>query len=354
MSKKLQMLGFVLFVSILVLAACGGEEETAADPDDEANGESSGYSGESYQWSIGYNTGEGTVRDVASRRFAEIVEEETDGQVTFEFFPDEVLGSEQEMAEQVQTGALEFQAMGGGMMSNEIPEFGVPGLPFLLEDYEEAYALLDGPLGQKWADMGEDHGIKVLAHLDSGFAHVTTNGNPIHEPSDFEGLTMRAPNGPQYIEPFRAFGASVSTMPFTEVYLGLEQGVVDGQFNPLDPIHSSSMHEVQDYLALTNILYYHNKFIVNVELWNSLDAELQEIIEEAADIAQEESREFTQGIEEEMLEELEPHFEEITEPDLAPFQEALEPLYENEFPELFGEEAVAEAMEWLEEYRENK
>ena len=358
--KNKNFIFIAMFLLTLILAGCGQEasntEQNQKDTSTNQNPNQNSSNSTENQfptltWQIGYNTGEGTVRDIAAKKFAEIVTEKTNGSVTFEFFPDEILGSEAEMAEQVQMGAIQMQVIGGGIMGNSIPEFGISVLPFLFQDYEEAYALLDGPVGQKWATLAEDHKVKVLSHIDSGFAHITTNEKPINHPDDFIGLTMRAPNGPQYIEPFKVMGASVSTLPYGEVYMALNQGVVDGQFNPLDPIYATKFHEVQDYLALTNILYYHNKLIVNKDLWDGLDPKLQEIMMGAAEEAKLVSREFVQEREAEMLETLKPHFKEITKPDLGPFREKMAPLYEDQFLELFGEEAVKEAIQFLEEYR---
>jgi tripartite ATP-independent transporter DctP family solute receptor len=339
---------FLLVGIMLVVAACGGEQEAPTE-----NAEGSESSQETYNWSIGYNTVEGSVKDVAAKRFKEIVEEKTDGRVTIELFPNEALGSEQEMLESTQVGALEMQIAGANLMANTIPEYALLSLPFLVNDFEEAYAVLDGPIGEKWNALAEDHSLKVIGTTDlGGFAQITNNIRPINTPEDMKGITMRSPNDVTLIETFRALGSSVSTMPFTEVYLGLSQGVVDGQFNPLDAIYQTKFHEVQDYLAMTNISFYYSYFVMNDKVWNDLDEELQAVILEAANEAQEVSREFTAEKDAEMLEILENEFVEITYPDTEPFREMVLPVYET-VGQTIGEEAVEELQAFLEEYRQN-
>lgn len=359
--KSKWILGMLLIAIIVFLGACGSDDTTSGEEANnnleeensqgsESSESSEGYQGESFSWRIGFNTPEGSVRDVAAQKFKEVVESRTDGNVTIEVFAGEVLGTEQEMVEQVQVGALDFQLAGMGGMSNIIPEYSVLALPFMVNNFEEAYAVLDGPIGDELKAKAEESSFKVLAHTDLGFAQITNNVRPIQSPEDLSGVRMRSPNEVTSIKTFEQLGASVSTMPFTEVYLGLSQGVVDGQFNPLDAIYENNMHEVQDYLALTNHFYYHVNFIMSLDLWNSIDPELQTIIQEAANEARDASREFTQQMDQDMLDVLEGEFEEITTPDLDAFREAVQL---SEFEDVIPAEFIQETVDFLEEYRGN-
>ncbi|WP_153393998.1 TRAP transporter substrate-binding protein [Ornithinicoccus halotolerans] len=330
--------------TLMAVAACGGGSGDGA-------GSTDGGGGEEYSWRLGFNTNEGSVRHIAAERFKEVVEEESDGQITVEIFPAEALGSEQEMLNGIKTGSLDLQMAGGGSMQNIVPEYATLALPFMVETFDEAYAVLDGPIGDEWKALAEEQGYKVLSHHDLGFAQVTNNVRPITTPEDFQGVTMRSPEEPTSVATFEALGASVSTMPFTEVYPALQQGVVDGQFNPLDAIYETKFHEVQDYLTLMNVFYYHVNFIMNPELWDSLSPELQEAVQTAADEAQKASRETTQANEEEMLTTLEGEFEEITtDPDLDAFRQAVEPAFA-EFEQLIPPETIQKTRDFIEEYR---
>jgi tripartite ATP-independent transporter DctP family solute receptor len=341
MKNLVKVLLFALLTFVLV--ACG-DDSTGTNGSAES-------SGETYDWNIGFNTPEDSVRGVAAETFKEIVEEETDGRVSISIYAGETLGSEAEMLEQVNSGALAMQLSGGGGMQNYIPEYSILALPFMVENFDEAYAVLDGEIGDELKGMAEEQGFKVLAHTDLGFAHFTNNVRPVSTPEDLVGVQIRSPEEPTSVETLSQLGASASTMPLTEVYMGLQQGVIDGQFNPLDAIYENNIHEVQDYLTLTNHFYYHVNFIMNNDLFNSLDSELQEIVLGAAEEAKQVSREFTQEQDEEMLSILEGEFEEIvTDPDLGAFQDAID--YEA-FYEFVGEDIIVKTQEFIEDYRDN-
>ena len=343
MKKSLLLL--LVTAILLVIAACGGAEQEPAEGVDPAQ--------ESYNWRIGYNTVEGSVKDIAAKRFKEVVEERTEGRVTIELFPNELLGSEQEMMESTLVGALDMQIIGANTMANVVPEYALLSLPFLVEGYDEAYAVLDGEIGEQWSQLSEEQGLKVIGTTDlGGFAQITNNTRPINSPEDMQGITMRSPNDVTLIETFRALGSSVSTMPFSEVYLALSQGVVDGQFNPLDAIYQTNFHEVQDYLAITNISFYYSTFVMNNTLFNGLSEELQAIVLEAAEEAKQASREFTAEKDAEMLEILQDEFVEITNPDTEPFRERVAGVYDI-VAETVQPGSLENLQSFLEVYRQN-
>lgn len=338
--KMKKILGTGLLAIVLATtAACGNGEEA------------SGGSEKTYEWKIGWNSGEDeTARGEAAKAFRDYVEEESDGRISIEFFPNETYGTAQEMIEAVQVGALDMQIAGANMMANIVPEYATLSLPFLTEGSEEAYAVLDGEIGDDLKSLGEEHSFKVLNDVDLGFAQITNKVRPIETPEDLKGIKMRAPNDVSLIETFKAFGSSVSTMAYTEIYNGLSQGVIDGQFNPLLHIFDQNMDEVQDYLAITNHTYYYAYFIMNKGTFDELDPELQEIVMEGSEKARDASREFTQENDEKYLEEAESAFEEITYPELEPFQKAVEPVY-TEMEDVMGEKIITDMQTFVEEYR---
>src|SRR5699024_5950646 len=298
-----------------------------------------GSSGESYEWSVGFNTVEDSIRGEAAKEFKKVLEEESDGRITIELFPNEELGSDNEMVESVQVGALDFQLSSSGVLAEIMPEFSATDLPFMFEDADEAHAALDGPYGDILKEKTREEGIEMLNTFSIGFSQITSNKQAINEPEDLKGASIRSPDEPVSIATFEKLGSQVTTLPFTEVYLGLQQGTIDGQFNPLTAIKDSKFHEVQDYLAMTDIIFYHAPFIMNQDLWDSLDEETQELIQMAADKATEAAREFEEETEAEVLAEIEGDFEEVTYPDKEAFQESVEPVYE-QFEDQIGKDVI--------------
>ncbi|WP_280770679.1 TRAP transporter substrate-binding protein [Salipaludibacillus daqingensis] len=358
----------------LFLSACGVESGNSGNNDetdvevnegnnnvveDETNNNEANNNGEAaeaeveYEWQIGWNSGlDDDSKGEAAKAFAEHVMEASNGRVDIEFFPNETYASSPEMIDAVQVGALDMALPGANELAGAIPEYAALSLPFLTEGFEEAHAVLDGPVGDDLKALGEEQGFITLNDVEIGFAQITNSVRPIEEPSDLEGLSIRSPNDVSLIETFNALGSSVSTMDYTEIYSGLSQGVIDGQFNPLLSIYDQNMQEVQDYLAITNHTYYYSYFIMNDDLFNSLDEELQEIVREGSEHARDAARDFIAGEEEAAIERAEDEFEVVTYPDLEPFQEAVLPVYD-EVSDVMGEEIIADMQDFLEEYRNN-
>jgi len=328
------------FILLLTLSACSDNDDASGDDS----------SGESYEWSVGFNTVEDSIRGEAAKEFKKVLEEESDGRITIELFPNEELGSDNEMVESVQVGALDFQLSSSGVLAEIMPEFSATDLPFMFEDADEAHAALDGPYGDILKEKTREEGIEMLNTFSIGFSQITSNKQAINEPEDLKGASIRSPDEPVPIATFEALGSQVTTLPFTEVYLGLQQGTIDGEFNPLTAIKDSNFQEVQDYLAMTDIIFYHAPFIMNQGLWDELDEETQELVQKAADQATEVAREEEKKTEASVLDEIEDEFKEVTTPDKDEFIEAVQPVYDK-FEDEIGKDVMEELENFLEEYR---
>ncbi|WP_078427853.1 TRAP transporter substrate-binding protein [Alkalihalobacterium alkalinitrilicum] len=340
-----------LLAIIVLLAACGSQEEANESAADDTETTGTAGTEETYEWKLGWNSGlEGDSKGEAAIAFKEYVEEESNGRISIEFFPNETYASSPEMIDAVQLGALEMAIPGANELANVIPQYAALSLPFIVENPEEAYAVLDGPVGDHLKDLSDEHNFVSLTDVDLGFTQITNNRRPINTPDDLKGMSIRSPNDVSLIETFRTFGSSVSTMAYTEIYSGLAQGVIDGQFNPLLNIYDQNMHEVQDYLAITNHTYYYCYMIINNEAFNSLDAELQEIVLKGSELARDASRAVVQESDEYYLEKAKEDFKEITYPDLALFQEAVQPVYE-QVEGVMGADIITQIQEFAEEYR---
>jgi len=334
---KYKKLFFPFTVILFLLLAC-------------SSGDSDSNDGESYEWKVGFNTVEDSIRGEAAKTFKKTIEEESEGDISVELFPNEELGSDNEMVESVQVGALDFQLSSSGVLAEIMPEYLFTDLPFIFENDDEAHAVLDGPYGDTLKEISTDEGIKMLNTFSIGFSQITTNEKPVEKPEDLEGVSMRSPDEPIAIDTFETLKSQVTTLPLTELYLALEQGTVDGQFNPLTAINDSKFYEVQNYLAVADINFYHAPFIMNQDLFEGLDEETQQLVQDAADEATEVAREVAAETESEMLDDIEDEFEEVTEPDKEEFQDMLEPVYDS-YEEEIGKDVMEEATNTLEEYR---
>ncbi|MGI5963757.1 MAG: TRAP transporter substrate-binding protein [Lawsonibacter sp.] len=317
---------------VSLLAGCGSKETGSAGS---TGGSQAGSSGQeelpSYSFQLGYNTVEDSVRGEMATVFKNYVEETSNGRMTVEIFPFSTLGSEQEMVEMVKTGSLDFTLPGVSALSNIDPNFGAYNLPFVVNNWDDAHAMLDGDFGNTLKDIAMDNGYKILGWGDLGTVQITNNGHPINSLADMKGLNMRSTNEEVSLRTFEALGCSVTTLAFSELYLGLSQGVVDGQFNPIDAIYQNSFTEVQDYLAMVNMYFYGITLLMSNDKFNAMDAESQQILLDGAAKAQEAGRAYCANAEEEYLQKVidEECFKEITYPDTTEFKEAVSGVYDS-------------------------
>lgn len=331
MKKLIAMI--LTLAMVFALCACGQSSTPAAAPAGDAAA-SDAADKPTYHFQIGYNTVEDSVRGEMAKAFKEYIESASDGRMTIDIFPAATLGDEQQMVEMVKLESLDFTLPGVTALSNVNSNFGSYSLPFLSDNYDQAHALLDGEYGDVLKGLAIDSGYKIVGWGDLGSVQITNNVRPINSLADMKGINMRCPNEEVSLATFQALGCVTTTLAFSELYLGLSQGVVDGQYNPIDAIYQNSFTEVQDYLAVVNIYIYGIAMIMNNSKFDSMSAEDQQIILDGAAKAQEVSREYCATADADYMQKVidENCFKEITYPDTAEFKEAVASVYDNYLP----------------------
>ncbi|KKX25769.1 TRAP transporter substrate-binding protein [Rhizobium sp. LC145] len=200
---------------------------------------------------LGHGAAPGNPRTVAADKFAELVKQKTEGRVQINVAGAETLGSDSAMLTSLRTGALDFTANSQGAASAIVPELNALGLPFLFENTDKAMAVLGGPVGAELNKRFEAVGVVPLDWWDNGIRHLTNSKRTVTSPADLAGMKIRTPADPMTIDIFQALGAGTEQIAFGELYIALQQGVVDGQENPLANIESSKLQEVNKFISLT-------------------------------------------------------------------------------------------------------
>jgi len=254
-----------------------------------------------YTFSFAHVLIEDTPNGQAALRFKEEVEEKSEGRIQINVLPAAQVGGDVEIIEQVQMGLVDIGIPPTATLGNFEPRMQILDLPFLLPDYDTMVQVLDGDVGREILDTLSEHNMHAVNFWGAGFRHMTNNDRPIEGPEDLEGIRMRTMQAPIVISTYQNFGANATAMAFTEVYNGLQQGVVSGQENPFANIYTMRFHEVQDYLTLTNHAYHAYATVVNQDSWDSLPEDLQEIMTEAFNNGRTTSRELTLQDEETIL-----------------------------------------------------
>ncbi|MBM7551614.1 TRAP transporter substrate-binding protein [Thalassobacillus pellis] len=213
--------------------------------------------------------------------FKPVVEEESNGKIKVEVYPNSQLGAEQEFYDGVRNGTIEM-GIPGMIMQNTLPKMGVPEWPFLFEDFEHVKKVLTGPIGEElMTNLEKEHGVHPLAWSANGFRMFSSN-QPIKSMEDFKGLRLRMPKIDSYINVGKALGTNVTPMPISEVFSALEQGVIDGQDNPIATVRASKWYEVQTHELESRHMFSPNLYVINSNFWNGLSKKQQKIIESAA------------------------------------------------------------------------
>lgn len=289
---------------------------------------------------IGTATSPTSHYGVGADAFIDKLEELSDGAFTGEQAPAGQLGGERDMIEGLQIGSVDMVVTSSGPLGNFVPEVYALDLPFLFRDYDHARKVLDGEIGQELLDKVDEQNLVGLAWGENGFRHVTNNVQPVRTPADLEGLKLRTMENKVHMAAFTDLGASPTPMAFPELFGALQQGVVDGEENPITVIVASKFWEVQKYASLTGHVYSPAIFLASPALFDGLSEEEQGWFYEAAKAGVAANRAEVNRLEKEGVALMREHgMEVITDIDKAPFEKAAEPAY-SIYTDEYGSEMV--------------
>ena len=287
---------------------------------------------------LGHGAAPGNPRTVAAEAFAKLVSERTGGNVAIKIAGSETLGNDVAMLTSLRTGVLDLTANSQGAASGLVPELSVLGLPFLFPGAEAAIKLLSGPVGETLARKFEAVNIIPLDWWDNGVRHTTNSKRPINAPADLSGLKIRTPADAMTVDIFQALGASTQQIAFGELYIALQQGVVDGQENPLANISSAKIHEVNKFISLTGHKWESTPFLMSQLAIRKVKAPELEIIRAAAKEAGTLQRKLMAEGDAKLLADYKANAAvAVNEPDRAGFQAATATVVEKWKAKPFGE-----------------
>ncbi|MFV0334385.1 MAG: DctP family TRAP transporter solute-binding subunit [Tropicimonas sp.] len=195
----------------------------------------------------------------------ETLNEQSNGEITLQVFPNGLLGNDPTMINSVRAGSLDIALTGNPFFTSLAPELNVLDLPFLFRDRDHVARVLDGEIGDRLRRNFDGTGLHALAVWETGWRHVTNSRRPVVEPADIKGLKIRTTPNPAHIEAFRLLGAVPTPMAFTELFTALEMGAVDGQENPTTLILNSRFYEAQKYLSLTQHAFTASPLVTNAD-----------------------------------------------------------------------------------------
>ncbi|MBE7417399.1 MAG: TRAP transporter substrate-binding protein [Ideonella sp.] len=281
--------------------------------------------------------------NIAAKKAADRIKEETKGRLEIQIFPSSQLGADTDMMSQVRNGALEFYTQSGLVLANIVPVAGINGIGFAFKDYDVLWSAMDGDLGALVRTEIEKVGLVPMKRIwDNGFRQITSGAKPINSPADLNGFKIRVPVSPIWVSLFKAFGASPTSMNFSEVYTALQTKIVDGQENPLTLLESAKLYEVQKFCSLTNHMWDGFWFVANRRAWDRLPADVRDIAARNLDAAALEQRAMLRDQAKTVRSKLEGFGMVFNSPDSGPFREVLKQRgFYAEWKDKFGSQAWA-------------
>jgi len=266
---------------------------------------------------------------VALDKFAELLDERSNGEITLKLFHSGVLGNQPDAIEQVRIGGLAVGNFNLGPIGPIAPEANVVSLPFIFKDIGHMHRALDGEAGAQISAGMAKKGLVALAWYDAGARSFYNSKKPVTSPADIEGMKVRVMSNDLYSGMISAMGGNPSPMAFAEVFQSLKTGVVDGAENNWPSYESTGHFEVAGFYSNSQHLIIPECVCINADIFNELSAEDQEMVtaaaRESADLQRElwEQREISSrdkvvaaGVQ----------FNEI--PDKSEFQAAMQPVYD--------------------------
>lgn len=288
----------------------------------------SSYCGEgpTVRLKIGTNAQPSNMENTCQRIFADAIAKKTNGRITAEVFDSAKLGDHLERLEGLRSGTVEMTTVSVGYMAQYVEELALFDLPYVFKDKEHEYRVFDGEGGRVIDEMLQEHGFKTLGYMDFGCREIVNNTRPIHKPEDLRGVKIRVQETRASIDGLNAMGATATPMAFSEVYMALQQKVIDGAENSLPPMESSKYYEVCKYLSMTHHLYYSQLILISKQLWDSLPASDQALIMEAQEEAIKWQRDYAATEEASLLKKLLDGGMVMNEADVPAFMAACQPL----------------------------
>lgn len=277
---------------------------------------------------LGYGAPTSNPRHIVAEQFAEWVNEQSNGTITIDLYPAEMLGTDRQMGEAVSMGTLDMSINAHGVVAAYEPKLAALELPFLFSTPEKVDIVLDGPIGTELASNLPKKGIRVLAYWENGLRQITNSKRPIETPVDLNGIKIRTPENKMTLDIFKSLGASPAPLAFSELYMALSQGVFDAQENPITNIHAAKFDEVQAYISITNHKYESCPMIISENVWKKLSEAQQTILAEGAQKFAVEHRAMVRGNEATLLEDLEAKGMQVSRPDTSAFQAATSSVYD--------------------------
>lgn len=230
---------------------------------------------------MAFSGAEATAGGQTGNLLKDLIEKNSNGRIKVSFYPNAQLGVDKDYIESCMAGVIQMPLGATSPLVNYIPELGVFDIPNLFTDVPSAYKVLSGPIKDKFSGYFAKAGLKLEMFVPIGFREMTSN-KAVRKFEDFKGVKIRTMDNPNHIAYWKSLGASPTSLSFSELYIGLQQGVVDAQENPVDVMTKAKLYEQQKYIINTNHIMFIGTTYINQKFYDSLPKDLQKVIDDAS------------------------------------------------------------------------
>ncbi|MGR3543525.1 MAG: TRAP transporter substrate-binding protein [Paracoccus sp. (in: a-proteobacteria)] len=263
----------------------------------------------------------------SAAKFAEDLQARLGDADKVEFYADGQLGDEKELVQKLRLGTVQFTLV-SSIMTNFLPEFALFDMPFLVRDRAHLRAIDAQIIQPDLAPKLDEKGLHLISTWENGFRQITNNMRPINTPEDLAGLKIRTPSSEWRVAMFKEWGANPTPMAFSEVFVALQTGTMDGQENPLTNIVGANFQEVQKYLSLTDHVYSPTYLTSGAETWAGLPDDVKTAVSEIAAEVQDWSLAEGEKADGTLVEKVKAAGVEVNDADKAAFVAASQPIYD--------------------------
>jgi TRAP-type transport system periplasmic protein len=276
----------------------------------------------------------GSLFDLSAQEFAKRANAKLGNKAKVTVYGSSQLGGDGELMKKLKLGTVDL-ALPSTVMSSQVPAFGVFEMPYLVKNREQMAKIRDQVVVPMLEPIAEKSGYHIIGVWENGFRQITNSKHPIKVPSDLQGIKLRVPGGTWRVKMFKAYGANPSPLAFSEVFVALQTGVMDGEENPLAQIYPARFYEVQKYLSMTGHVYT-PAYVTAGASWSRLPADVQKILADTAIEMQPEVYKIAAGLDESLFKKLKDAGMQINDADKDAFIKASKPIYEEFAKEVPG------------------
>jgi TRAP-type transport system periplasmic protein len=268
----------------------------------------------------------GSLFDQSAQEFAKRANAKLGDKAKVVVYGSSQLGGDGELMKKLKLGTVDL-ALPSTVMSSQVPAFGLFEMPYLVKNREHMAKIRDQVVNPTLVPIAEKAGYRIIAVWENGFRQITNNKHPIKVPADLQGIKLRVPGGTWRVKMFKAYGANPSPLAFSEVFVALQTGVMDGEENPLAQIYPARFYEVQKYLSMTGHVYT-PAYVTAGASWSRLPADLQKILKDTAVEMQPVVYKIAAGLDDSLFKKLKDAGMQVNDADKDAFIKASAPIYE--------------------------